>query len=89
MMSFTRPPPEEDLEAEPTKVSMQTIRLIDKVLIESRGFPMSLFSFDVKVPEIEIIPPEDHELGGIFVTPETAEFHNMDKVHKYPLSYMF
>jgi hypothetical protein len=89
MMSFTRPPPEDDLEAEPFQVSMQTIRLVDKVLLESRGFPMSIYSFDVKIPESEIVPPEGHELGGIFVTPETAEFHDMEKVYKYPLSYMF
>ena len=89
MLNFTRPPPEDDLEGEPFKVSMQSLRMIDKVFLKARGIPIELYSFDVKIPEADIVPPEDHQLGDIIVTPEMEEFVDIEKVQKFPLSYMY
>jgi len=89
MLTFTRPPPDDDIEGEPFNVSIQTLRIIDRVFLKSRGFPIDLYSFDIKTPVHEVLPPEGHQIGDIFVTAETAELHDMEKVYKYPLSYMF
>lgn len=71
------------------KVNVQTLRMVDKVFIKSRGIPMELFSFDIRLPEENIIVPEEHTLGDIVIDEEQERIADKDLLEKYPLNYMF
>ena len=89
MLKFTRPPLEDEGESEPIRITAQSLRLIDRVFMKWKGIPMDLYSFDIWIPEVDIIPPENHLLGDLIVNPHIEENEDMEKVKKYPLSYMF
>lgn len=85
---------ENDIENEVKKkiiVSQQTVRMVDRVLIKCQGYPIDLYSFDVRMPEEELEVPEDRVLGDILVDPEQNEISESDleKMHQFPLDYMF
>ena len=89
ILKFTRPPPEEEPDSEPIKVSSQSLRIVDRVFMKCKGIPMDLYSFDIQIPEVDVVAPENHQLGDLIVNPEIEEYEDIEKVKKFPLSYMF
>lgn len=57
MLSYTRPPPELELEAEPIQVTLPSLRMIDRIWIRARGIPFDLYSFGRSYGETAVVTP--------------------------------